>query len=269
MCKRWRRILAKLGLFLAAVMLVRRQIIALPILAAGLAGPAAAQQGYSAEVERVLARAFEASGGRGWHQLRGWREAGRRDGLPYETWIDPLRYGLRSEVREPGGLRIQGFNGQAEWRISPAGVITAVNDRATLARARTEAFFFAHLYYFAGRFDARGEHLGARRQGQHAYDVVRIQPVGGDPRELWFDQRTRLLARIVDRTGPRPAALRVSDYRKTGPVQVPFRFTPETGGGSREREMVSFAPLERERFSLDRPRELARVQTARADAGAP
>lgn len=248
-------------------MILRRRLLALPtLLLPGLASPAAAQ-GYSSEVERVLARAFEATGGRGWHQLRGWREAGRRGGLPYETWIDPLRYGLRTELREAGGLRLQGFNGQAEWQISPAGAITAVNDRATLARSRTEAFFVAHLYYFPGRFDARGEHLGVRRLGERAYDVVRIQPVGGEPRELWFDQGSRLLARIVDRTGRRAAAVRVSDYRKAGPVSVPFRFTPEDGADAalaRERETVAFAPLERERFSLDRPRELARVREARA-----
>jgi len=243
-------------------MFARRQILALPVLAAAAAGPARAQQGYSPEVERVLAQAFAASGGRGWNQLRGWRETGRRGGLAYESWIDPLRYGLRTEVRTPDGLSLRGFNGQAEWRISPQGEISAVNDRASLAKARTEAFFAAHLYYFPGRFDARGEHLGVRRD----HDVLRIQPLGGEPRELWFDQRSRLLTRIVDRSGRREAAVRVSDYRKVGPVSVPFRFAPEGGEAAdiaRERESVSLVALERERFSLDRPRELARVREAR------
>jgi len=246
---------------------LRRQIIALPLLLAVPAGRAvAAQQGYSPEVERVLGRAFEATGGAGWYKLRGWREAGRRGGLPYESWIDPLRYGLRTEIRDRDGLQIQGFNGQAEWRISSAGEITAVNDRGTLGRARTEAFFDAQLFFFPGRFDARGEYLGAKRDDGRDFDIVRIQPVGGDPRELWFDQRTRLLGRIVDRSGRRAAAVKVSDYRRTGPVQVAFRYAPEAGTDAalgRERASVSFAAPEREQFSLDRPKELARVKAAR------
>lgn len=265
--RRRRRNLDKLDPFLAAAMPARRTILALPLLLSSLARPAAAQ-GYSSEVERVLGRAFAASGGAGWYRLRGWREAGRRAGLAYESWIDPLRYGLRTELREAGGLRIQGFNGQAEWEISPTGAITAVNDRATLGRARTEAFFAAHCYYFPGRFDARGDYLGVRQSAGRDFDVARIQPLGGDPRELWFDRDTRLLGRIVDRTGRREAALRVSDYRKVGPVLVPFRLTPEShaaAAAGREREEVGFEPLERERFSLERGRELARVEAARRD----
>ena len=245
-------------------MLLRRQILAFP-LALGVAAPAAAQ-GYSPEAERVLGQAFSATGGKGWYQLRGWRETGKRGGLAYETWIDPLRYGLRTELREPRGLSLQGFNGQAEWQISPAGEILAANDRATLARVRTEAFFGACLYHFPGRFDARAVYLGARNFAGQAHDVIRIHPIGGEPRELWFAQQSHRLARIVDRDGRRAEAVRGSDYRKVGPILAPFRFTPEAGSSpslAREREAVTLAALPRERFSLDRPKELARVRAAR------
>jgi hypothetical protein len=247
-------------------MLLRRQILALP-LALGIAGRAAAQ-GYSPDAERVLGRAFAATGGKGWYQLRGWREAGKRGGLAYESWIDPLRYGLRTELQEPSGLRLQGFNGQAEWEITPAGEILAVNDRASLARVRTEAFFGACLYHFPGRFDARAIYIGSRDFSGRAHDVVRMHPIGGDPRELWFERRSGLLGRIVDRSGRRAEAVRVSDYRKVGPILVPFRFTAEAGAApplARERESVTLAALPREQFSLDRPKELARVRAAQAD----
>lgn len=247
------------------------------LLACALAAGGAQAQGYSRAAEAVLTRAFAATGGKGWYILRGWRETGRQGGRDYEAWIDPLRYGLRSEVREPAGLRIDGFNGQAVWQVAPDGAITAVNDHPTLAKARTEAFFAAHGFFFRGRFDGRGEHIGVRQHGGRAYDVLRVQPGGGEPRELWFDQKSHLLRRIVDRTGRRAEALQVSDYRKVGPVLIPFRITPEGAAQgepdslARERESIVFAPTERERFSLDRPQELARVAAARktAAAGAP
>ena len=267
-----RRNLAKLRRFLAAVMSMRLPallaLVALSFAVAGAATSARAQ--YSRPAERVLARAFAATGGQGWYMLRGWRETGHRGGVAYESWIDPLRYGLRTETREDGGLRIQGFNGQADWRVGPDGAITAVNDHAALSRARTEAFFAANCYFFRGRFDARGDYVGVRSLGGRSFEVVRIQPWGGEARELWFDRRSGLLARIVDRGGPRATAVRVSDYRKVGPVMIPFRLVAEAGGrGSdplpRERETLVFAPALRDRFSLDRPKELAKVEAARTE----
>lgn len=240
----------------------RRLTLLLALLFASLAVTAQAQ-GYSRAAERVLSRAFTATGGSGWYMLRGWHETGRQGGVAYESWIDPVRYGLRTETRGAEGLRIHGFNGQADWQVRPDGVITAVNDPATLAKARTEAFFAANCFFFRGRFDARGDYVGVRSLAGRTYDVLRIQPWGGEPRELWFDQSSRLLRRIVDRSGRRAMATEVSDYRKVGPVLVPFRLAPESGGSAgplgRQRETLAFAPIERSRFSLNRPEELARV----------
>jgi hypothetical protein len=258
-----RRILAKLAGLLRPAMPFRPLAALLALWLAVLA-PAAHAEGYSPDAQRVLARAFAATGGKAWWRLRGWHETGRRGGVAYESWIDPVRYGLRVEIREPQGLRIEGFNGQAEWQVAPDGAITAVNDHATLARARTEAFFAASCYFFPGRFDARGDYLGVRSLRGRSYEVVRVAPWNGEPRELWFDARTHLLARIVDRTGRRPSALQVSDYRRMGPVLAAFRFTPEPGAPAdllaRQVESLAFAPADRASFSLNRPEELAKVQ---------
>jgi hypothetical protein len=258
-----RPILAKLGRFLATAMSIRTLIILCAALLGGAFGQARGQ-GYSPPARQVISRAFAATGGSGWYLLRGWHETGRRDGTAYESWIDPLRYGLRVETRPPQGLHIEGFNGQAVWEVLPSGAITAVNDHAALAGARTEAFFAANCWLFPGRFDARGDYVGVRRFQGRAYDVLRVQPWNGQPRELWFDQQSHLLARIVDRTGARPSAVSVSDYRRVGPVRVPFRYTPEPGAFAgalaRQRETLAFAPADRDLFSLNRPEALAKVQ---------
>lgn len=263
-----RRNLDKLRRFLAVAMSVRHLTVLLALAFASLFTTAAQAQ-YSRPAERVLARAFAATGGSGWYVLRGWHETGRKGAVAYETWIDPLRYGLRTETREAQGLRIHGFNGQAEWEVAPDGAITAVNDHATLTKARTEAFFAASCFLFRGRFDARGDYVGTRVLGGRSFEVVRVQPWGGERRELWFDQKSGLLTRIVDRTGPRTTAVRVSDYRKVGPVLIPFSLAPDGKGASdpltRQRQAVVFAPANRDRFSLNRPEELARVAAARSE----
>src|SRR5437868_3043708 len=128
-------------------MLNRLRLIRFALAAAAatlaLAAQAAQAQGYSRQAAQVISRAFAASGGSGWYLLRGWHETGRDGAVAYERWIDPVRYGLRLETREPGGLRIHGFNGQAVWQVAPSGAMSAVNDHATLAEARTTAFFTA------------------------------------------------------------------------------------------------------------------------------
>jgi len=261
---RRRRILDKPRRLVQAGMLIRflrPLLIALAL--AGLA-PAALAQGYSPAAAQVIGRAFAASGGAGWYLLRGWRESGQVGGAPYERWMDPVRYGLREEVREPHGLSIAGFNGQAFWRVAPDGAMTAVNDHAALAQARTTAFFEGGLYLFPGRFGAKGDYLGVRRLKGRAYQVVNVTPWNGRPRELWFDAASHLLGRIVDRTGPRPRAVAVQDYRKVGPVRVAFRYTPEGAGQglARQIETLAFTPADRGLFSLDREQAVAKVRAA-------
>ena len=235
---------------------LRKLLLALALL---LALPAAAQAQYSRAAQHVLSVARAASGGAGWNQIRGWHETGRQGDVRYECWFDPLRYGMRVETREPAGLKVHGFNGQGDWFVWPNGTVDGTGAQGRVAAARTLAFFSANAFFYPGRFDAKGELVGVRSAGGQVFDVVRITPWGGEPRELWFDRRTHLLTRIVDRTGPKPVAIALSDYRKVGPVRVAFRSAVEGGGPAQVREVESlvFAPADRAMFSLPRPAAVA------------
>lgn len=242
------------GLFAGSMSSTIRTLLAVLALT-GLAGAAQAQ-GYSRDASRVLDQARAATGGKGWYLLHGWRETGLLNGVRYEAWIDPIRYGMRVETHEAGGVRVHGFNSIADWRIAPDGAVSGVKDHASLAKARDAAFFDGWLFFYPSRFDAKGSLLGVRSAGGRTYDVVKIQPWGGSPRELWFDRRSHLLGRIIDRTGPRVAATRVSDYRRVGPVLVAFRYEPEPGAPAgvarRQVETLTFAAADRDLFSLPR-----------------
>jgi hypothetical protein len=223
-------------------------------LAAATALPAGPARAYSAPARRVIDAARTAMGGRAWLSLSGWHEVGVREGAAYEAWIDPLRYGLRVETPGEGGKRLSGFNGLGHWEVTPAGQASGTGEAAALRVDRTRAFFDGWLFFFPSRFEAKAEHLGSKTHGGRAYQVVRVRPEGGSPRELWFDARNHLLARIVDRTGAKPSAVRVTDYRRAGALLVPHRYEPEgQGAGARRIERLTFETADRAIFSMPPP----------------
>ena len=216
------------------------------------------QQGYSVGAQQILARARQASGGAGWALLRGWHETGHIGGpsgpQAYESWFDTLRYGSRIETHGPDGLSVRGFNGQGGWRIAPNGVSTPIDDHAQAAAIRTEAFLGGGGMFYTSRFDAHGETIGTRGLRGKTFEVISVSPWSGAPRELWFDRRTHLLARIVDRTTAQPVTIELSDYRKVGPLLVAFHAHTEGAGPPQDRQIdtVTFAPADRALFSLPR-----------------
>lgn len=223
-------------------------------LAAALAcawGGLAEAQVTSAAARGVLDAARNASGGAAWNALRGLHETGTDDGVAFEAWRDPVRYGARTELATPAGRRVQGFNGQAHWRIDPDRTIRGGADQAGMAQARTAAFFGAYGFFYPSRFAANTAHLGVREARGRAHDVVRVEPMGGEARELWFDRRTRLLARMVDRTGGRPVTTEFSDYRRVGRLLLPFKAVTDRGERATVRQVqaADLDPADRARFS--------------------
>ncbi len=222
---------------------------------AGSAPDAWAQ--YARDAQRVIARGRAASGGVGWDYLRGWHEVGVDGGQAYERWLDPLRYGMRVEVHEAGGVAVHGFNGLGDWRITPAGAVTGTADAGSVAIGRTEAFYAIYGFFYAGRFDAHGRLLKPRKIAGKVFDVVQVEPWGAAARELWFDRKIGLLARMVERTGGKTLATDFADFRKVGPLKVAFRQTTDDGSGAaprvRQLESLIFTPADRTMFSLPRP----------------
>jgi hypothetical protein len=151
---------------------------------------------------------------------------------------------------------VQGYNGAGEWRILPSGTPTGSIAPDVLARIRSDAFFGVFGFYFPSRFDVRGSHLGVRQHDGRSFDVLRLQPAGGAPRELWFDRESALLTRIVDQSGGRSMTVELSDYRRTGKVKTPFLYVASGGDLAQPRvrkvESVDFKPADRALFSLPR-----------------
>jgi hypothetical protein len=238
------------------IRLLRRAAVA--ILGIGVLMGTAAHAQNSPEAQRVFDRARAATGGpAAWNSLRGLHEVGEVAGRPYQRWIDPLRYGIRTETRLPEGLFVEAYNGAGEWRILPGGIVTGSVERDVMAEVRSDAFFGAYAYFFPSRFDLRSTHQGVRQAQGRSFDVLRVQPAGGEPRELWFDRGTGLLGFVIDETGPKQGRMELSDYRRVGPVLIPFKATVYGGGRSqgeeRRLETIAFPTADRDLFSLPPP----------------
>jgi hypothetical protein len=233
----------------------RRAIPAFALLfAVSAATPAAAQHG--AGVQSVLQRARAATGGGAWNAARGYHEMGVENGRPYERWVDMVRWGERVEAGAPPTRVVQGYNGFGLWWLPLSTPRPPGTEAELLRRARSDAYFAAYGYFFTGRFDVRSSALGVRPSGGRPYDVVRIQPAGGDARELWFDRATGRLGRIVE-TGPQPRIVEFSDYRRVGRLTLPFQVTTYGQGRAkpdeRRLERIEVTSPDRAMFSLPRP----------------
>lgn len=219
-----------------------------------MAGVAQAQ--YAPDAVRVMERAQAVSGGKAWARVAGLHEVGVEGGFPYERWADPLRLGLRTDIGTAAGRVVRGYNGAGAWSLHPTPEIAAAEPPADMARARADAYVAGYGYYFRSRFDARAAYVGVRQADGRAFEVVRVHPNGGEPRDLWFDRKTGLLGRIVEPDGKAPRTVEVGDYRRVGGVVVPFRFVTFGGGLAkpveRTLEAVDFKPVPREVFSLPR-----------------
>lgn len=233
-----------------------RTILLGALAALAVGGPALAQ--YAPEAVRVIERARAASGGAAWARVAGVHEVGREGGFRYERWADPLRFGLRTDIDGPAGRTVRGYNGAGAWSLHPASVNVAAEPAPDLGEARAEAYVAGYGYYFRSRFDARASFVGVRRADGRSFQVVRVHPNGGEARELWFDDKTGLLGRIVDPGGKAPRTVELSDYRRVGGVMAPFRAVTLGGGLARpvERvlEAVDVRAAPREIFSLPRSR---------------
>lgn len=218
------------------------------------APPAAAQHG--AGVTPVLERARAAMGGtRAWNALRGFHEAGTDDGRPYQHWVDTLRWGERIETGAGAGKVVQGYNGYGLWWLPLSTPHPPGSDQELMARARSDAYFAGYGFMFIGRFDQRTSYLGVRPSGGKSFDVVRAQPAGGEPRELWFDRKTGLLTRIVDGRAAQPRTVELSDYRRAGGgLLLPFMVTTYGEGRAqpvvRKLERIETLTPDRAMFSL-------------------
>jgi photosynthetic reaction center cytochrome c subunit len=124
-----------------------------------------------------------------------------------------------------GGSSVTAFNGEVGWLSIPGGFHRMTGPEREAARMDAQFYFPARLPELYKEFHVRpGEDLDG-----HATFLVSATAPGRPPLQLYLDQKTGLLLRlvryVVTPLGRNPTRIDYADYRETGGVKIPYRWT--------------------------------------------
>ena len=77
----------------------------------------------------------------------------------------------------------------------------------------------------------RSSNDGEKTEGGATYEVLTITPKGGKPFDAWFDAKTHLLAKTVEKQSSQTVVITMSDYRPVYGVMLPYKLITDTGVG--------------------------------------
>lgn len=117
-----------------------------------------------------------------------------------------------------------------DWRQDHSGGMHELNSACARAHITTKRWLARRQYLAPGLDGAHVEMLAAASEAARAYERLRITPRNGQPVELWFDARSRLLARSIWINPIDATTIRYEDYRRVGAAWVPFKITSDTDG---------------------------------------
>jgi photosynthetic reaction center cytochrome c subunit len=132
----------------------------------------------------------------------------------------------------PDGESITAFDGREGWLGIPKHPVREMHGPDIDAAAMdADLQFPAHLKEMFGKVEVRG----TEKVGDHDTYLVVGQREGKTPLRLYFDEQSGLLIRMIrfgeTPLGRLPTQIDYADYRETGGVKIPFRWTVARPGG--------------------------------------
>ncbi|MGH6615502.1 hypothetical protein [Sphingomonas sp.] len=179
----------------------------------------------TSKAEAIIAASKRATGGTAWDKPQGCFEAGTHaDGaISYRTRFRLFGYGMRIDSERGGATRSMGFNGKASWQAAGNDKADVRSDPASLRDSIVTNYLSINGFFFPDRFPATFNYLREVREAGKRLQVIEITPRGGRSFEAWFDSRTHLIRRVVDRHGVPPTTVEARDYRKAGDLTIAFK----------------------------------------------
>ena len=218
-------------------------------LAATLLLSAAAQ---AQDAAALLARFKEASGGVAWDRAKTLHASGTlgAGGMSGElTLVQDFATGRSADAYKLGPIEgADGYDGKLAWTRDPGGEVAALDTPDAKRRARSQAWLDAHGFWYPDRIKASYGAVSDREADGKHYDVVEATPEAGDPLTLWFDPKSGLLVRTVQRQGQDTATTVFDDYRDVDGVRIAFRAVTDLTDAAgrtdpRRRSEISFAKV--------------------------
>jgi hypothetical protein len=137
-----------------------------------------------------------------------------------------------SFTHTPDGDSVTAFDGHEGWLGAPGRPPREMHGQELDAAAMdADLHFAAHLKEMFSEAQVRG----AEKVGDHDTYLVVGQRDGKPPLRLYFDEQSGLLVRLVrygeTPLGQMPTQIDYADYRESGAVKIPFRWTLARPGG--------------------------------------
>jgi PDZ domain/Aspartyl protease len=135
-----------------------------------------------------------------------------RADLAHGYWADDAIIGPATQAN--------GYDGEHAWAKDPSGTITLQDGGEQHALAVNDGYRRANLWWRADRGSAEIVDDGEKQDSGATYDVLTVTPKGGKPFDAWFDAKTHLLARIVEKQGTDVFTTSLSNYGVIAGVEV-------------------------------------------------
>lgn len=165
----------------------------------------------------LLAAAKTAMGGAAWDQVEGLRLRAELKTAGLQGTVDQVEDVKRGRMVSRFALGpltgASGDDGTIAWEQDASGQSHSVDAGDTRLRALNDRYLRARGYWYPKRWPAAFEALGARTEGEHVFDVVKVTPEGTRPIELWLDAKTHQLARTVEKAALETITTTFGDYR--------------------------------------------------------
>jgi len=132
-----------------------------------------------------------------------------------------------------------GYDGTNSWQKDMSGTVTLQQGGDAQVLAANDAYRNSNKWWQPDRGGAAIVNGGAVTEGNASYEVLTITPKGGKAFDAWFDARTHLLAKILEKQSAQMVTTTMSDYRSVDGVMVPYKLVIDQGVGAKYLQTVS------------------------------
>jgi hypothetical protein len=197
----------------------------------------------------IIAAAKTAVGGSSWDTIHIWHETGHAllpsgETSRYEHWADLPSLKTRNASVQGTGSQYSIFDGETAWQSTNSDF--EPRSAVDVKMMRYGAYIACFGFFFPNRFPASFRFNGTHTDHGVRHDVVTVTPAGLDSIDVWVDQKSHRIFRVVYGGGPYHADF--SDYRTVGAVTVPFHSVD--GGAAIQTDSITFEPAGSTSFSL-------------------
>jgi hypothetical protein len=125
-----------------------------------------------------------------------------------------------------------GYDGAKAWEKEPSGTVTDQAGGDVIPLAITETYQDRNLWWRGDRGGAQIVSDGAKTLNGNRYDVLTVTPKGGAALEAWFDSKTHMLFRTVERNASQTITTTYSNYAPVDGVMIARMQVIDDGSGN-------------------------------------